>query len=86
MSKACPQWSSDPVSMLLQSLHHSTDKPGHVMENDRFKVIEKPSVEQVVAIAAKLIERGYKPVADIIQMPNTGLFTQVMHWQQQYRK
>jgi hypothetical protein len=62
------------------------DKPEHVMETERFKVIEKPSVEQVVAIAAKLIERGYKPVADIIQMPNTGLFTQVMHWQQQYRK
>lgn len=56
------------------------------MENERFKVIEKPSVEQVVAIAAKLIERGYKPVAEIMQMPNTGLFTQVMHWQQQYRK
>ena len=56
------------------------------MENERFKVIEKPSVEQVVATAAKLIERGYQPVAEIMQMPNTGLFTQVMHWQQRYRK
>ncbi len=55
------------------------------MNKEHFKVIERSSVEQVVAIAAMLIERGYKPVADITQMPNTGLFTQVMHWEQQYR-
>ncbi len=55
------------------------------MQKERFKVIERSSVEQVVAIAAMLIERGYKPVADIMKMPDTGLFTQVMHWQPQYR-
>jgi len=48
---------------------------------ERFKVIEKTSVEKVVEVAAMLIERGYKPVAEIMKMPNTGLFTQVMHWQ-----
>jgi len=43
---------------------------------ERFKVIEKTSVEKVVEVAAMLIERGYKPVAEIMKMPNTGLFTQ----------
>lgn len=51
------------------------------MKNQSFKIIERSSVEQVVAIAAKLIERGYKPVAEIMKMPATGLFTQVMHWE-----
>lgn len=55
------------------------------MNNERFKVIEKTSVQQVAAIAARLAERGYKPVADITKMHDTGLFTQVMHWEQQYR-
>ena len=53
------------------------------MNNEIFKVIEKASVQQVVAIATMLIERGYKPVADITKMHNTGLFTQVMHWEEQ---
>lgn len=56
------------------------------MENERFKVIERSSVEQVVAMAAVLIKRGYKPVAEIMRMPGSGLFTQVMHWEPQYRK
>ena len=55
------------------------------MNNERFKVIERSSIEQVAAIAATLIERGYKPVADIMKMSSTGLFTQVMHWQPKYR-
>ena len=49
--------------------------------NERFKIIEKSSVEKVVEVAAMLIERGYKPVAEIMKMPDTELFTQVMHWQ-----
>jgi hypothetical protein len=56
------------------------------MENERFKVIERSSVEQVVAMAAVLIKRGYKPVAEVMRMPGNGLFTQVMHWEPQYRK
>lgn len=62
------------------------NKPEIVMENERFKVIERSSVEQVVAMAAVLIKRGYKPVAEIMRMPGSGLFTQVMHWEPQYRK
>ena len=53
------------------------------MNNESFKIIERSSVEQVVAIAAMLIERGYQPVAEIMKMPGTGLFTQVMHWEHQ---
>ena len=55
------------------------------MNNECFKIIERSSVEQVVAIAAMMIERGYRPVAEIMKMPTTGLFTQVMHWEQQHR-
>ena len=55
------------------------------MTEVRFKVIERSSVEKVIEVAVMLIERGYKPVAEIMKMPNTGLFTQVMHWEPQYR-
>ena len=55
------------------------------MDNESFKIIERASVEQVVAMAAVLIERGYRPVAEVMKMPTTGLFTQVMHREQQYR-
>ena len=55
------------------------------MTEARFKVIERSSVEKVVEVAAILIERGYKPVAEIMKMPNSGLFTQVMRWEPQYR-
>ena len=55
------------------------------MTEVRFKVIERSSVEKVNEVAVMLIERGYKPVAEIMKMPNTGLFTQVMHWEPQYR-
>ena len=53
------------------------------MNTESFKIIERSSVEQVVAIAAMLIERGYQPVAEIMKMPDTGLFTQVMDWEHQ---
>ena len=53
------------------------------MNDERFKVIEKSSAETVIAIANRLIDRGYKPVAEIWKMPNTGLFTQVMQWEPQ---
>jgi hypothetical protein len=55
------------------------------MTEVRFKVIERSSVEKVNEVAVMLIERGYKPVAEIMKMPITGLFTQVMHWEPQYR-
>jgi hypothetical protein len=55
------------------------------MTEARFKVIERSSVEKVIEVAVKLIEKGYKPVAEIMKMPNTGLFTQVMHWEPLYR-
>jgi hypothetical protein len=55
------------------------------MTEVRFKVIERSSAEKVIEVAVMLIERGYKPVAEIMKMPNTGLFTQVMHWEPQYR-
>ena len=51
------------------------------MNGESFKVIERSDAERVVEIADWLIERGYKPVSEITQMPNTGLFTQVMHWE-----
>jgi len=53
------------------------------MTEARFKVIERSSVEKVMEVAAMLTERGYKPVAEMMKMPNTGLFTQVMHWEPQ---
>jgi len=55
------------------------------MNDERFKVIEKSSVATVVATANRLINRGYKPVAEIMKMSNTGLFTQVLHWEPQTR-
>jgi len=55
------------------------------MNDERFKVIEKSSAETVIAIANRLIDRGYKPVAEIMKMANTGLFTQVLHWEPQTR-
>jgi hypothetical protein len=55
------------------------------MNEERFKVIEKSSAEKVVEVADWLIGLGYKPVAEIMKMPRTGLFTQVMHWQPQGR-
>ena len=51
------------------------------MNSERFKVIERSNAEKVVEIANWLIERGYKPVSEVTQMQNTGLFTQVMHWE-----
>ena len=51
------------------------------MNGESFKVIERSDAERVVEIAAWLIERGYKPVSKVTQMPSTGLFTQVMHWE-----
>jgi len=55
------------------------------MNEVRFKVIERSSVEKVIEVAGMLIERGYEPVAEIMKMPSTGLFTQVMHWEPQHR-
>jgi hypothetical protein len=55
------------------------------MTEDRFRVIERSSVEKVIEVAVMLAEKGYTPVAEIMKMPNTGLFTQVMHWEPQYR-
>ena len=49
------------------------------MNGESFKVIERSNAERVVEIAAWFVERGYKPVSKVTQMPNTGLFTQVMH-------
>lgn len=54
------------------------------MTEARFKVIERSSAEKVIEVAAMLIERGYQPVAEIMKMPSTGLFTQVMRWEPQY--
>ena len=54
------------------------------MNGESFKVIERPDPERVVEIAAWLIERGYKPVSKVTQIPSTGLFTQVMHWEPQH--
>lgn len=51
------------------------------MNGESFKVIERSDAERVVEIAAWLVERGYKPVSKVTQMPSTGLFTQVMHWE-----
>jgi len=55
------------------------------MNGESFKVIERSDAERVVEIAAWLIERGYKPVSKVTQMPSTGLFTQVMHWEPHHR-
>ena len=55
------------------------------MTDVRFKVIERTSVEQVVEVAAMLIGRGYNPATEVTKMPNTGLFTQVMHWEPSFR-
>ena len=51
------------------------------MNGESFKVIERSDAESVIEIADLLLERGYKPVSEIMQMPATGLFTQVMHWE-----
>ena len=55
------------------------------MTEARFKVIERSTAEEVVELADWLIGRGYKPVAEIMKMANTGLFTQVLHWEPQTR-
>jgi len=55
------------------------------MNGERFKVIERSSVERVVEVADWLIGRGYKSVSEITKMTNTGFFTQVMHWEPQQR-
>lgn len=55
------------------------------MNGERFKVIERSSTEKVTEVAAWLASRGYKPVSTITQMPNTGFYTQVMHWEPQHR-
>ena len=49
------------------------------MNGESFKVIERSNAEKVIEVASLLSERGYKPVSEITKMPNTGLFTQVMH-------
>lgn len=51
------------------------------MNRNSFKVIERSDSDGVVEIADWLIERGYKPVSEVAQMPNTGLYTQVMQWE-----
>jgi len=51
------------------------------MNGESFKVIERSDAERVVEIAAWLVERGYKPVSKVTEMPSAGLFTQVMHWE-----
>ena len=51
------------------------------MNGESFKVIERSDAERVVEIAAWLVEQGYKPVSKVTQVPGTGLFTQVMHWE-----
>ena len=55
------------------------------MNGESFKVIERSDAERVVEIAAWLVERGYKPVSKVTEMPSTGLFTQVMHWEPRHR-
>jgi len=55
------------------------------MTEARFKVIERSSAQEVIEVAAMLAKKGYEPVAEINKMPNTGLFTQVMHWEPKYR-
>ena len=42
------------------------------------RVIESKSVEDLIAIANLLIERGYKPAGGIAKMTQTGFFTQSM--------
>ena len=42
------------------------------MSGESFKVIERSDAERVVEIAAWLVERGYKPVSKVTQMPSTG--------------
>jgi hypothetical protein len=70
----------------VKQLSHPVNNETEIeMTEVRFKVIERSSVEKVIEVAVMLIERGYKPVAEIMKMPNTGLFTQVMHWEPQYR-
>jgi len=61
----------------------ANDETESVMNDERFKVIERSTAEEVVELADWLIGRGYKPVAEIWKMPNTGLFTQVMQWEPQ---
>lgn len=51
------------------------------MNRNSFKVIERSDSDRVVEVADRLIERGYKPVSKVTQMPSTGLYTQVMHWE-----
>ena len=55
------------------------------MTEERFKVIERSSARKVIELATMLRKKGYNPVAEMMKMPNTGLFTQVMHWEPQYR-
>ena len=55
------------------------------MNEERFKVVERASADKVVEVADWLIGLGYTPVAEIMKMPDTGLFTQVLHWQPQSR-
>lgn len=54
------------------------------MTEARIKVIESSSVEKVIEVAAMLIEKGYKPMAEVMKMPNTGFYTQVMRWEPRY--
>lgn len=55
------------------------------MNDERFKVIERSTAKEVVELADWLGGRGYKPVAEIWEMPETGLFTQVMQREPQMR-
>ena len=55
------------------------------MTEARFKVIERSSIKKVIEVASMLAKKGYEPVAEIKKMPNTGLITQVMHWEPKYR-
>jgi len=55
------------------------------MTEERFKVIERSSARKVIELATMLRKKGYNPVAEMMKMPNTGLFTQVMHWEPRHR-
>jgi len=63
----------------------ANDETESVMNDERFKVIERSTTEEVVELADWLIDRGYNPVAEIWKMPNTSLFIQVMQWEPQTR-
>lgn len=54
------------------------------MTEARFKIIERSSIEKVTEVADMLNKKGYEPVAEIMKMPNSGLFTQVMRWEPQF--